>query len=132
MSSRASRLQGHQESKTESKKSQSRLFLNYFDSFPTPSFNFLAPGAERVWHLICRLYLQLWAQRAQMTPVAGPGNPSPRKNHQVFTLRLWEGFTALLIGNQFLCVAWRESDFPRPSGNSLDFPEFPQKIPRNF
>ena len=38
----------------------------------------------------------------------------------------------LIAGNtwrQFLRVAGRESDFTRPSGNSLDLPEFPRNCP---
>ena len=34
-------------------------------------FRLLGPQAKRPWELIFRLFLQLWARRAQMTPVAG-------------------------------------------------------------
>ena len=39
-------------SKTESKKSQNRQFLSYFDSFSTPFWAFWAPVAERPRELI--------------------------------------------------------------------------------
>ena len=44
MGSRALSAPGPQKSKTESKKSQNRLFFNYFDSFSTPSWTFWTPG----------------------------------------------------------------------------------------
>ena len=56
------------------KESKSTIFstiLTLFDSV----LDFLGPEAERAKELIFRLYSQLWARRAQMTPVAGPGNP---------------------------------------------------------
>ena len=79
MSSRDLSAPGPKKSKMESKKS---LFFNYFDSFSTPFSTFWAPGAaERPRELIFRLFVQLWAQRAQMTPVAGPGNPKSKKKY---------------------------------------------------
>ena len=58
----------------ELKSTVFQLFWLFFDSVS----NFLGPGSERSRELIFRLFFQLWAQRAQMTPVAGPGNPKPK------------------------------------------------------
>ena len=51
----------------ESKLTVFQLFWLFFDS----GFDFLGPGAERPRELIFGLFFQLWARRAQMTPVAG-------------------------------------------------------------
>ena len=56
----------------ESESTVFQLFWLFFDSI----FDFLGPGAERPQELIFGLFFQLWARRAQMTPVAGPGNPN--------------------------------------------------------
>ena len=45
----------------------------YFDSSSTPFSTFLGPGK-----LIFGLFFQLWARRAQMTPVAGKGFRKPK------------------------------------------------------
>ena len=53
--------------KTESKKSQNRLFFNCFDSFATPFLTFWAPGPRGF-----RTHFRtLFQRRAQITPVAG-------------------------------------------------------------
>ena len=51
----------------ESKSIVFQLLWLFFDSV----FDFLGPGAERPRELIFGLSFQLWARRAQMTPVAG-------------------------------------------------------------
>ena len=81
MSSRGLSTSGSKKSQTESKKSQNRPFFNYFDSFSTPFSTFWALGPRDPGNSFFRLFFQLWARRAQMTPVAGPGNPSKRHIH---------------------------------------------------
>ena len=68
-------------SKTESKRSQNSWKTVNFDSFSTPFSTFLGPGAERPQELISRLFFQLWARRAQMTPVAGKSFRNSRKGY---------------------------------------------------
>ena len=76
---------GPKKSKTESKKSQNRLFFNYFDFFSTPSSTFGPLGREAPGTHF-GLFFQLWARRAQMTPVAGK---SFRKRPQRLRWHLW-------------------------------------------
>ena len=75
MSSRTLSALESKKSKTETKKSQNQLFFDYFDSSSTPFWTFLGLGADRARELTFQLYLQLWARRAQMTPVAGESFP---------------------------------------------------------
>ena len=75
MSSWASQFQGPKKSKTKSKKSQNQLVFNYFDSFSTPFWTFLAlrprgPG-NSFSDSICNL-----DTKGPNDPVAGPGNRS--------------------------------------------------------
>ena len=64
---------GPKKSKTQSKRSQNRHVFNYFDSLSTP---FSTSGAPR--ELIFGLFFQLWARRAQTTPVAGKSFRKPQ------------------------------------------------------
>ena len=70
-SSRALPAPVPRKSETESKKSQKRLFFNYFDSFSTPFSTWARAGRRQ--ELIFGLFFQLWARRAQRTPLAGKG-----------------------------------------------------------
>ena len=81
MSSRGLSAPGPKKSQTESKKSQNRLFFNYFDSFSTPFSTFWAPGPRGPGNSFSELFFKLWARRAQMTPVAGPGNPKSHRSN---------------------------------------------------
>ena len=107
-----------------------QLFWLFFDSV----FDLLGPGAERPRELIFGLFFQLWAQRAQMTPVAGPGNPNMwfyRKGRKPSTLWKLECYDVRPLGCPSYCAKPLPEDLgdeillflpPPPSvKNSVDF-----------
>ena len=71
MGSQALPAPGPKKSKTESKKSQNRLFFNYFDSFSTPFWTFWAPGPGGPGNPFSNSTCDFRQRKAQMTPVAG-------------------------------------------------------------
>ena len=103
MSSRGLSAQGHQKSKTQSKRVKIVEFQKKkkktveFDSFSTPFSTFWAPGSRGPGKLIFGLFLQLWARRAQMTPVEGKSFRNPTCTSQF--LDAWFARKGVQFGN---------------------------------
>ena len=71
MSSRGLSAPGPKKLKTGSKKSQNRLFFNYFDSFSTPFSTFWAPGPRGLGNSFSDSFSNSGPGRPKVTPVRG-------------------------------------------------------------
>ena len=98
---------GPSKSKTESKKSQNswKQSNSRFGLFFDSALDFLDARCREALETHFELFLPLWAQSAQMTPVAGPENPSANHLHPKWRPRICQ--TSAREGcNQhtFLCL----------------------------